>query len=82
MMRYYLPKVECMNSCTPKATAEDVVRSCRLKDEDYPSRSLLETGIVDERQISIWPEFCEDAHTRNFHPRADHRMRERPAVED
>ena len=53
-----------MNSYSPEATAEDVVRSCRLKDDDYPSRSLLETGIVDERQIPIWPEFCEDAHTR------------------
>ena len=67
LMMQYLPNVKCMNSYLPEATAEDVVRSSRLRDDEHPSRSLLETGIVDERQISIWPEFCENAHT-GIHP--------------
>ena len=66
-MKQYLPSVKCMNSYSPEATAEDVVRSSRLRDGEHPSRSLLETGIVDERQILVWPEFCENAHTGISH---------------
>ena len=59
----YISSVKCTNGYLPEATAEDVVRSSRLMDDEHPSRSLLETGIVDERQTSVWPEFCESAHT-------------------
>ena len=49
-----------------QATAEDVVRSSRLMDDEHLSRSLLDTGIVDERQTQVWPELCESAHTSPF----------------
>ena len=52
-----------------QATAEDAVRSSRPMGDEHPSRSLLHTGIVDERQTSVWSEFCEGAQTR-FPPQA------------
>ena len=51
----------------PQATAEDVVRSSRPMDDGHLSRSLLDTGIVDERQTYVWPELCESAHTSMRH---------------
>ena len=46
------------------ATVEDAVRSSRPMGDEHLSRSLLSTGIVDERQTPVWPEFYEGAQTR------------------
>ena len=54
-----------------QATAEDAVRSSRPMGEEHPSRSLPDTGIVDERQTPVWPEFCEGAQTRVMSPKRD-----------
>ena len=47
------------------ATArEDVVSSSPVDDTDETlTRSHLSSGIVDERQTHVWPEFLESAHT-------------------
>ena len=51
---------------TSCATArEDVVSSSLVDDTDETlTRSPLSSGIVDERQTEVWPEFFESAHTR------------------
>ena len=54
-----------------QATAEDAVRSSRPMGDEHLSRSLLSTGIVDERQTSVWPEFCEGAQKRVMSPSRD-----------
>ena len=48
------------------ATArEDVVSSSLVDDTDETlTRSHLSSGIVDERQTEVWPEFFESAQTR------------------
>ena len=52
------------------ATArEDVVSSSLVDDTDETlTRSHLSSGIVDERQTEVWPEFFESAHTRYCTP--------------
>ena len=63
-MDIHEPTVQMSHLSQATAEDEDAVRSSRPMGEEHPSRSLPDTGIVDERQTPVWPEFCEGAQTR------------------
>ena len=45
------------------ATASDAVSSSPVDTDKTLTRSHLSSGIVDERQTHVWPEFFESAQT-------------------
>ena len=55
-----------LHSHLSQATARDAVSSSQT--DTTLSRSHLSTGIVDERQTYVWPEFYESAQTRVMSP--------------
>ena len=63
-MNLELENIQCeahLHSHLSQATARDAVSSSQT--DKTLSRSHLSTGIVDERQTYVWPEFYESAQT-------------------
>ena len=57
-----------LHSHLSHATARDAVSSSPVDTDKTLTRSHLSTGIVDERQTDVWPEFFESAQTRVMSP--------------
>ena len=57
-----------LHSHSAYATARDAVSSSPVDTDKTLTRSHLSSGIVDERQTHVWPEFFESAQTRVMSP--------------